>query len=427
MAQVFFHLAVCLALMAVVTGCGVIATHRASRSKRITPPVTLLRWCRSFFSITFFVIGTLFVLVPFTWIYFHIGGTHEHRRLCYHRLLCAISRFIIHHVPGTAFCVSNPTGEDFHRQAVIVCNHQSHLDLMAIMMLTPKLVILTNDWVWHNPFYGYLIRCAEFYPVSDGFEANLERLRDLVRRGYSVAIFPEGTRSPDGAIHRFHQGAFWLASRLQMEILPLCLHGFGDVLPKTDFMLRPGSMHLEIGQRISPPDMSDAQAIRRLRHDVSKQYASWYADICSRRQTMAYFVPYIRLLYAFQPWRVRRALRHELSCLAQEEAALAKRECEHVPGSIVLFNSGVGALALAYALTHPECAVTAVSINAEDARRARTLATGRSRLLFLSAEEFYLSPVQADAFYCRFPLSGVDIPLSWKAFRPVMLEECHES
>ena len=133
----------------------------------------------------------------------------------------------------------------------MISNHQSHLDVMAAMMLTPKLIIMTNDWVWNNPFYGKLIHLAEFYPASDGYDRNLERLKGLVERGYSILVFPEGTRNPDcRSVQRFHRGAFTLAASLGLDVLPLYIHGFGDVLPKTDFMLRRGQLYLEVGERV---------------------------------------------------------------------------------------------------------------------------------------------------------------------------------
>ena len=113
------------------------------------------------------------------------------------------------------------------------------------MMLTPNLVILTKDWVWHNPFYGIIIRYADYLPVSD-MEQMLPKLSALVEKGYSVMVFPEGTRSPNCKIQRFHRGAFYLAEQLKLDILPVFIDGFGKVLPKTSFHLHPGEMMLEV-------------------------------------------------------------------------------------------------------------------------------------------------------------------------------------
>ena len=64
-------------------------------------------------------------------------------------------------------------------------------------------------------------------------------------------IFPEGTRSADCEILRFHQGAFHLAQRLGLPILPIFLHGTGLVLGKRDQRLRSGHITIEVGERLS--------------------------------------------------------------------------------------------------------------------------------------------------------------------------------
>lgn len=217
-----------------------------------TVPVTVPRIARSLYSILFLCVSMFLLVLPATFLYFRIGGATERKRRRLHRFICRASRFIVRRVPGTCFTLDNSVGERFDKPAVIISNHQSHLDLMCILMLTPNLVVLTNDWVHRNPIYGLVIRYAEFYAVSDGIEANLGRLADLVRRGYSIVVFPEGTRSPDCRIGRFHRGAFYLAEQLHLDLLPIYLHGVGHVLPKRDFMLRRGSMHAEVGRRITP-------------------------------------------------------------------------------------------------------------------------------------------------------------------------------
>ena len=184
-------------------------------------PITLGRFLRSLFSIVFFLLMMYLFMLPFTWLYFHIGKNTEEKKLRYHRLLQKVSDFVIHRVPGVKFHLENRVGETFEKPAVIICNHQSHLDLMCLMMLTPRIVFLTNDWVWHNPFYGMVIHRAEFYPVSDGIENHIDQLKSLYNRGYSIAVFPEGTRSVDCSIQRFHKGAFYLAEQLQADILPM--------------------------------------------------------------------------------------------------------------------------------------------------------------------------------------------------------------
>lgn len=182
-----------------------------------------------------------------------LGGATDKHKQFYHRKLQRTARFAIHHVGGTTFSYSNPTGEDFSKPAVIVCNHESHLDLMAVMMFTPNLIILTKDWVWHNPFYGLIIRYADFLPVSEG-EEMMPKLEAMVKKGYSVMVFPEGTRSEDCRVHRFHRGAFLIAEKLGLDIIPVKIHGFGWVLPKKSWHLHPGRMTMEVMARIRRAD-----------------------------------------------------------------------------------------------------------------------------------------------------------------------------
>lgn len=206
------------------------------------------------------------------------GATEEHKRT-YHRILQRRSRFVMNHVPGTTFTYDNPHGETFDTPSVIVSNHQSHIDLMAIMMLTPNLIILTKNWVWHNPFYGIIIRYADFFPISDT-EQMTEAIAEKVKQGYSVMIFPEGTRSADGHIQRFHRGAFYLAEKLQLDIVPVFIKGFSEVLPKTSFHLHPGQMSLEVLPRVERRDAADYRTVTKQLHAL---YAKKNEEVCHHR------------------------------------------------------------------------------------------------------------------------------------------------
>jgi 1-acyl-sn-glycerol-3-phosphate acyltransferase len=241
-----------------------------------------------------FLLFMYLVMLPFTWLYFHLGRDSEARRLGYHRLLQRLAAFAVRRVPGVSFHLQNMAGETFERPAIVVCNHQSHLDLLCLMMLTPRMVFLTNDWVWHNPFYGMVVHRAEYYPVSNGIENHLQQLRSLYERGYSICVFPEGTRSADYSILRFHQGAFYLAQQLGADVVPVCLHGAGHVLPKRDFLLRRGRIDVEVGQRLTV-DAPLLEFTRKMR----KYYREHYADLCRRLETADYWRPYYRYIQTY--------------------------------------------------------------------------------------------------------------------------------
>lgn len=322
-----------------------------------TVPLTARRIAYSLYSILFLCVSMFLLVLPATYLYFLIGGSTERKRMRLHRFICRASRYVIRRVPGTTFTLNNAAGERFERPAVILSNHQSHLDLMCILMLTPRLVVLTNDWVHRNPIYGLVIRRAEFYAVSDGIEANLDRLADLVRRGYSIVVFPEGTRSPDCRIQRFHRGAFYLAERLHLDLLPIFLHGIGHVLPKQDFMLRQGAMYTEIGRRIAPDDPRFGTDYRSRTSAVRRLYQTRYAEICARLETAGYYAWYVGEKYRTAGWRA-----HRQACRLLRRNANFRAVIDAAPevDSVRIDRAARGEFALLYALVHPQTEVYAV-------------------------------------------------------------------
>lgn len=319
-------------------------------------PLTIKRIGYSLLSISFFLFGAFVYMIPLGFLYFLFGKT-EKKRLNYHKLLCSISKFIINHVPGTKFSYTNRYNEQFDEPAIIVCNHQSHLDLMCLMMLTPKIILLTNDWVWKNPFYGAIIRWAEFYPVSDGVETNLDRLKSLTDRGYSIVIFPEGTRSEDCSIQRFHKGAFHYARQLNLDILPIFLHGIGHVLPKKDFMLREGQMYMEVGKRMKKEEVASFETTKKLTSHFSKLYKENYKTICNRCEDARYYIPYVKHKYMYKGRSIESNCRKVFNQI-DSLAPYIDKSYEGIE-NIHIINSGQGEFAWLMALVHKEINVYA--------------------------------------------------------------------
>lgn len=217
---------------------------------------TFLALFRTYFSLIVFAVTAFFILTPAAFVYLTVRRKDPLKKEKLHRYVCALARFVQFKItlPGISYS-QDDGGEDFGRPAIVISNHQSHLDLLPILALTPKLIILTADWVWHNPLYCYIIRNLDYLPASDGIDAILPRLRELVADGYSIAVYPESTRSMDCSIGRFHQGAFYLAQALDIDILPVVLYGAGRALPKHGRILRRWTMRLETDRRISPEEM----------------------------------------------------------------------------------------------------------------------------------------------------------------------------
>ena len=265
-------------------------TQKGGRQREY--PVTLRRVASTAFALFCFVSSLFCFMIPYTLLVYKPLKKFGKGEKSYHRLLQKVAHFVIRHVPGVRFREINNHAETFSSPAVIICNHQSHLDVMAIMQLSPKIIILTNDWVWKNPFYGAVIHAAEFRPISNGYDRNLPSLKELVGRGYSIVLFPEGTRTPDGNIGRFHKGAFTLAKELGTDIVPLYLHGLYDVMPKHDFMLRRGSVTIEVGRRIATDSFKE-MTDRQIANAMRSAYKEKYAQLRQELETEEYMAPYI--------------------------------------------------------------------------------------------------------------------------------------
>lgn len=289
-------------------------------------------------------------------IYFLFGDS-ERKRLRYHKMICWCTRMGLRIIPGARFTMANPHGEDFSKPAVYVCNHQSHLDTLALLALHPKLVFMTNDWAWK--FYGPIIRKAEFYPASYGFEKNSIHIKSLMERGYSVAVFPEGTRSEDCEVHRFHRGAFLAAKDLGLDILPVYIHGFGYALPKRTALLRKADLYLEVGRRIPAASIPDDVKgfVRAYRHE----FAAEYDRIRGERETAAYIAPYVRYQYLYKG---EDAMRECSATLVRRTFAEIDAVGDTVR-TICVTGSGCGVYALLLALRHRDKEIHAYEADEE--------------------------------------------------------------
>jgi 1-acyl-sn-glycerol-3-phosphate acyltransferase len=161
-------------------------------------------------------------------------------------------------MPSVRYKRFNLSGENFKKPAVIVANHSSFIDIIMMMGLTPKTIMVTNHWVYHNPIFGAIVRYLDFQTIEDGYENMLDTFRKKVEEGYSITVFPEGTRTKDGEITRFHKGAFYLADKLNLDIIPVVLYGNGMVSSKTQpFFIKRGIVSYRILERIPPTAVPD--------------------------------------------------------------------------------------------------------------------------------------------------------------------------
>jgi 1-acyl-sn-glycerol-3-phosphate acyltransferase len=198
-------------------------------------------------------------------------------------------RVSVYAVANVRKTIINDGREDFSKPSVIIVNHQSHLDLPLLLMLSPKIIVLTTKWVWNNPVYALVIRYLGFYPVVDGYESVIDKLKRKVDEGYSILVFPEGTRSADTRIQRFHKGAFLLAEKLNLDITPILIHGAGDCMNKGENHLKNGSITIKIFPRFKALDSSFGKDYHERTKSALKFFRKEYQQMKEELETPSYF------------------------------------------------------------------------------------------------------------------------------------------
>ena len=242
----------------------------------------ILKISVSVYSFLLFFFASLFVLTPITILYVSIGGNNERKQRKIRKVIHLFARFIMvwHGIPRVKFKTKSASNEIEKSPSIILCNHQSVLDLMALLSQIENVVFMTNKWVWNSPLFGYIIQKAGYILAADGIENTEQQIKSHIDKGVNVAIFPEGTRSADCSIKRFHSGAFFLAKSLEVQILPAILYGAGKVLPKKSNLLNPGRIELYFDDKINVCDIAkEHKTMRSIASYMRKYYQKRYSEI----------------------------------------------------------------------------------------------------------------------------------------------------
>ncbi len=341
-------------------------TKKKGKDRRM--PVTLLNLGKTAISFVGFLSGTLYMTL-LGFFLLTVGGRTKKHEQCYHKALCGLFRLLVRLLPGVKSRYENVSGETFDKPSVIICNHQSHLDLLYLLAMHPRIVCLTNRWVWNCPFYGQIVRYARCLPVTDRLEEQEEAIGQLLSEGYSVLVFPEGTRSPEGKILRFHQGAFHIARKFGVDVLPIVIHGMGDILPKTEFMLRKGRADIRILNRISMDDSCCKDlTLREFTHRMKSFYEEEYARLSTSVETAEYYEDLVLHNYIYKGASVERRVRREMKKNRGYADAVAALPEE---GTYCIRNCGLGEFALLAALVKKRLHIIATDPDSDNLEIAR--------------------------------------------------------
>ena len=202
-------------------------------------------------SLIVWIIGLCYmvVLFPLTFLVWLLVLPVDRERIITHWLLVYQGLILSHLMPIWKTDITGIEKVVRGTTYVIISNHQSILDILFMNCLRYKFKWVSKIENIKVPVLGWYILMADYITVNRGNEESkirmLEKSFRCLKRGISIMIFPEGTRSTDKEIGFFKRGAFELALLANVSILPVLIDGTGEILPKHGMIFGSGH-HIRI-------------------------------------------------------------------------------------------------------------------------------------------------------------------------------------
>ncbi len=145
--------------------------------------------------------------------------------------------------------------KNFDRPVIFACNHASQMDILVLYRALPvPFRFLVKKELFKVPLLGFAMKKAGYIPIdrknSRAAIKSIKRAAERLRKGASIVIFPEGTRSVDGRLQPFKEGGFMLAVKSGCQVVPVAIKGSHEVLPKGAFIARLGTIFVTVGRPI---------------------------------------------------------------------------------------------------------------------------------------------------------------------------------
>ncbi len=137
---------------------------------------------------------------------------------------------------------------------VVVANHQSVIDIPCLFGLPLLLRVSARPGIFRSWPMGPFLRWSKQVNTAQF----LEEAEAALRAGFSVIVFPEGSRSPNGRVRRFRKGAFELALRAGVPLLPVAMDGAQHILSKHARM--PTRLVVPVHARVLAPILPEGSA-----------------------------------------------------------------------------------------------------------------------------------------------------------------------
>lgn len=358
-------------------------------------PVTFRDFLFSINTFVIFLIGVTVLNIAGLILKYLIPMKTARKKLIFHYMLSFACRVIVFGSVNIRKTIRNRSGKKLREPCVVVCNHQSHLDTVVNILQQPRMILLTHSWVQKSIFFGWFVRFADFLSVSEGVMPIMDKLREVADNGYSIFVFPEGTRSYNLEIGRFHQGAFLIAKELGLDILPVISYGSGNAMPKFEPFLKTSPVSMTTLERIpqSSPLIKDTTLAtsKSVRQYMKKEYSR----IRKEFETPAFFRKKVTRNYLFRgpvlEWYIKVKIRMEKHYQLFHGILPEK-------GLISDIGCGYGFMAYMLQLMAPGRSIIGYDYDPDKIDTARNNNLYNKKTKFIQTDITTLEPTNSDAF-----------------------------
>ena len=349
------------------------------------------------------LIGMLLQLVP-------IG--RERRQTIISLMLHHACRLLVWICPFIKSVRLGPDGKRLRQwtgsHGIVCANHQSSLDIILLISVFPKVKFFVADWVRNSPLFNLISGLLGYICKSDGLMESemVQRVATDLEHGWNYVIFPEGTRSRDGSMKRFHKGAFLLADVTKAPMIPVVFYGNWRICPKgTGLNLTRG---VSVTQ-VLPFDSRSYETIKDVRKAMKLVIVEAHERLCREYDSPRnpYFRKVLVSSYLYKgpvtEWyvKVKTSLEDDY---AYFDSILPRT------GQITDIGCGMGQLDIMLSLLHPSRTVLGLDYDEEKIAVARNCWPVRNLpgLSFVNADAQSAELPESDAFVISDMLHYID-------------------
>mgnify|MGYP006282214023 CR=1 FL=1 len=220
-----------------------------------------------------FYYGALFaVFFVIVTIVFLVTAPFDQYRVIANKVFMYMAYAMMYFNPGWEIDFYGMENHKGGKPTIFISNHQSFLDLSLLSLFPWNMKWVAKKSIFYIPVLGWMIKMTGHLSIDRKRKTAIKRLNSLVnplQNNIPVMIFPEGTRTLDGELLPFRNGAFLLAKEHNFQIRPVVLDGTMDLLPTNSWIYKPRKkVEVHVLDAIDPSDFDSISDLRNAAYDL---------------------------------------------------------------------------------------------------------------------------------------------------------------